>query len=139
MAYLTPTKKRQLFSELSFQFSRSSGPGGQKVNKSETQVELRWPLEDSLAFNEQEKLRIRRKLDKRLTKEGELVLTRETFRNREQNKKACVDGFFTILEQALHVPKKRKPTKPTKSSIEKRLNVKKRQGEKKSLRKKVED
>ena len=136
MYKLKSQEKSDLLIELQFQFSRSSGPGGQKVNKTESQVELRWDVENSKVFDEAKTKRIYQKLANQINNNNELVLTSDQFRSRERNKEDVTERFFEYLEKALHVPKKRKPTKPTKSSIEKRLQNKKIHSEKKQNRQK---
>lgn len=138
MALVGEKKREALKVEVTYQFSRSSGPGGQKVNKTETQVELRWSLTYTKLFSEAQKKLISLKLANQINKDGELVLSSDQFRSRERNKQACLDIFFNHLEKALHIPKRRRPTKPTRSSVEKRIQAKKELSDKKRNRKKWE-
>lgn len=131
-------KLRKLLEECQFQFSRSSGPGGQKVNKTESKVELRWPVAATVLFHQEQKDRIQARLSNSINKEGELVLASDQYRSREQNKRAVCERFHSLIEKALHQKKKRKKTKPTKSSIQKRLDSKKKQGDKKRARGKID-
>lgn len=126
--------KEHIINELKFKTSRSSGSGGQNVNKVSTKVELRFDVENSLLFSDIEKNRIKTKLKNRITNEGILILTSDSERTQLGNKKKVLELFFEILEKALRKPKKRIKTKPTRTSKEKRLKEKKIQSEKKRLR-----
>lgn len=128
-------RQRELEKEIKFNTSRSGGPGGQHANKVETSVELRFNISNSPSLNRQEKRRLLKKLGNKITKNGELIITAENSRSQAQNKEEALEKFFAIIEEALKVPKKRKPTKPSKASKEKRLKEKKKHGEKKSYRK----
>ncbi|WP_299675630.1 alternative ribosome rescue aminoacyl-tRNA hydrolase ArfB [uncultured Dokdonia sp.] len=128
--------KDLLRNELTFKATRSSGPGGQHVNKTSTRIELYWSLENSLAFSEDQKVRLREKLYNRLTKEQILILASEQTRSQFKNKEHVIKRFFKLLEEALIPPKKRKKSKPTYASKEKRLQSKKQHAEKKASRKK---
>ncbi len=128
--------KQQLIKELQFKALRSSGSGGQHVNKVSSKVELSFNFSNTLGLTITEKERAIAKLNQRLTKERILILQCDEARSQHQNKKLVTQRFFEILKKALHVPKKRKPTKPSKSSIEKRLKSKKKIADKKSTRKK---
>lgn len=128
--------KKQLHRELQFKAMRSSGAGGQHVNKVSSKVELTFNISESEGLSDREKDRIFLKLQSRLTNDGTLVLQCDEARSQHRNKDPVVKRFFDILKNALVVPKKRKPTKPTKSSKEKRLKSKKITAEKKAARKK---
>ena len=128
--------KTQLLTELNFKSSRSSGPGGQHVNKTSTRIELFWEVGTTQAFTQNQIDRIREKLSNRITKEDVLQLASEKTRSQLRNKEAAIDLFFDILEQALHIPKRRKKTRPSKMARLKRLKAKKQHGEKKANRKK---
>lgn len=136
MYKLTQVKKKKIASEVKFQFSRSSGPGGQKVNKTETQAELRWPLAQSQVFPQAQLERLQEKLSGRINKQGELVLQSDKFRSRPANQKQCWDLLWQEISRALTLPKARKPTRPTRASQEKRLQEKKKRGERKRHRQK---
>src|SRR5690606_25672511 len=123
-----------LHSELKFKAVRSGGAGGQHVNKVSSKVELSFDLPASQGLSEVEKQRLQEKLDSRLTKEGALILQCDEARSQHKNKELVVKRFDDLLKTALHVPKKRRPTKPTRSSMEKRLKSKKRKAEKKAKR-----
>lgn len=125
------------FHELSFSYARSGGPGGQNVNKTNSAAILRWNLESSQVFTEIQKERLRAKLASRLSKEGEILVRSDVHRDQDQNRSECIRRLHEMLVKALHVPKKRVATKPTKSSQRKRVESKKLHAETKSLRQKV--
>ena len=125
--------------ELVFSTSRSSGPGGQSVNKLNTKVTLRWDVVRSATLSEDQRAIIVTKLAKVINKDGEVILSAERSRSQLQNKEDVLGKLDSLLKRAFTVPKVRKATKPTKSSIKKRLASKKKLSEKKSLRKKLED
>ena len=128
--------KERLLSELRFKATRSSGPGGQHVNKTSTQVELSWHIDTSLVFSEEEKLRLKEKLSNRITKEGVLSLASQNSRSQYKNKQDVINRFLIIIEKSLQQPKKRKKTKPSQASKIKRLSNKKAHSEKKANRQK---
>ncbi|MDR1154836.1 MAG: aminoacyl-tRNA hydrolase [Bacteroidales bacterium] len=117
--------------ECSFRTSRSSGKGGQNVNKTETKVGLWFDVAASALFTDKEKERILLCLASGITDDGYLQLTCDEQRSQFQNKQLAVERALGILEKALVVPEPRKRTKPSKVSVEKRLEEKRR----KSLRK----
>ncbi|MEM9077195.1 MAG: alternative ribosome rescue aminoacyl-tRNA hydrolase ArfB [Bacteroidota bacterium] len=125
----------KLVSELQFKAIRSSGPGGQHANKVSSKIELSFDINISSALSSQEKARLFLKLASRVTSEGLLKLQCEESRSQHKNKELVTKRFLQILKKALEVPKKRKPTKPSKSSIEKRLNSKRKHSDKKLNRK----
>ena len=127
-----------LLSELSFKAIRSSGAGGQHVNKVSSKIELTFDLDNSLAFTEDEKQLLFQKLSNKLTKDNILILQCDESRSQHRNKEIIIKRITSILEAALEVQKPRKATKPTKSSVKKRLNNKKSHSQKKLNRKKPE-
>lgn len=127
--------KQQVHSELAFKAVRSGGAGGQHVNKVSSKVELTFNIPSSEGLSDAEKERLLLKLSSRLTNDGNLLLQCDEARSQHKNKELVVKRFFDVLKKALEVPKKRKPTKPTKSSVEKRLQSKKKASEKKEGRK----
>lgn len=131
--------KDSLIKELKFNTSRSSGKGGQNVNKVETKVELRFDLTESLQFSDEEKKRINTKLKNRISNEGILIISSDTERTQLGNKEKVIELFFELIEKALHKPKKRIKTKPTKTAKEKRLKEKKIQSDKKQMRRNLGD
>ena len=128
-----------ILAELAFSSSRSSGPGGQSVNKVNTKVTLRWDVLHSGVLSEDQRAIIVAKLAKVINKDGEVVLSAEGSRSQLQNKEEVLGKLDLLFKRAFTVPKVRKATKPTKSSIKKRLASKKKLSEKKSFRKKLED
>ncbi|WP_298478469.1 alternative ribosome rescue aminoacyl-tRNA hydrolase ArfB [uncultured Maribacter sp.] len=128
--------KTQLVSELTFKAIRSSGAGGQHVNKVSSKVELSFNVTDSKALRNIERERILRFLANRLNKENILILQCDESRSQHKNKELVVKRFFLLLENALKDPKVRRKTKPKKSAIEKRLKSKKRAALKKMNRRK---
>ncbi|MFN8340610.1 MAG: alternative ribosome rescue aminoacyl-tRNA hydrolase ArfB [Cyclobacteriaceae bacterium] len=123
-----------LQSEVNWQFTRSSGPGGQHVNKTSTKVILRWKPADSKHLPEEVKIRLLLQVATRITEEGELVVSAQESRSQLANKELAGEKLADIIRKAYTRPRKRKPTKPGKSAIEKRLSGKKKQSEKKRWR-----
>ena len=126
--------KEQLLKELIFTTSRSSGPGGQHVNKTESRVTLHWKLKETAALTEEEKTLVGRRLKSRLTEEGELMLSSQKSRSQAMNKEDVTERFFDLITKLAIPPKKRVRTKPSRGSIERRLKEKKVQGERKKGR-----
>lgn len=126
--------KEKILQELQFKALRSSGAGGQHVNKVSTKIELVFDVHNSNALTEKEKNRLFLKLKNRLTKENVLLLQCDESRSQHKNKTVIIKRLFELLEHALKVPKKRRKTKPTRSSIEKRLKTKKKAAQRKAYR-----
>ncbi|MBI2444200.1 MAG: aminoacyl-tRNA hydrolase [Candidatus Magasanikbacteria bacterium] len=112
--------------ELSISFSRSSGAGGQNVNKVATKATVRWYLGGSAVFSEEVKQRLRQKLAGRLTQNDELVISSQNERSQAQNRAQAIRRLNDLVRRALFVPKTRRPTRPTRASQERRLAAKKR-------------
>ena len=121
--------------ELSYKTSRSSGSGGQNVNKVETSVTVLWKVEDSAVFTESEKERILLKLKNKINAEGILQTTVSESRTQLQNKKNAIEKIQELVNKSLIIPKKRIATKPSRAKVEKRLESKKKLSEKKENRK----
>ena len=121
-------------SELDIRFSRSSGPGGQHVNKTSTQAELTFDLAGSPSIPPEDKEWLLEKLKHRLDSNGQLRLTSQDTRSQRQNKAIVLERFAEILRHGLRRPKKRKPTKPSRAAVQRRIESKKKHGEKKSQR-----
>lgn len=130
----TDNFKKQLESEIVFSATKSSGPGGQNVNKVNTQVELRFSVTDSKLFSEDEKKRIFLKLKNKINSEGELILYSQTERTQLNNKENVLEKFYELVEKALTIQKKRIKSVPTLASRIKRLEKKKYQALKKQFR-----
>ena len=127
--------RKKLEQECTISASRSSGPGGQNVNKVNTRVELRFSLNQSNILSEEEKERTLNKLKNRINSAGELVLFSESERTQSGNKLKVLEKFIKLLENALTPRKKRIKTSPSISSGLKRLQSKKLNAQKKLLRK----
>lgn len=132
---LTEEQKKQLETEIVFSATRSSGPGGQNVNKVSTRIELRFSVINSTVFSDDEKARISLKLKNRINSEGELIITSQTGRSQLDNKEKALEKFFELVEKALTIRKKRIKTSPSITSRLKRLESKKITALKKQLRK----
>ncbi len=122
--------------EIRFEAIRASGPGGQNVNKVSSAVHLRFSIPDS-SLPQHLKDRLLTLRDSRISKDGTLVIKAQQFRTREANKEDALERLRTLIQGALVRPKKRKPTRPTRSAKRKRLNQKTRRGNLKHLRGRV--
>ena len=120
--------------ELQYRASRAGGAGGQHVNTSSTRIELLWDLPRSTAVTEEQRERIRTKLAPRLDSEGMVRVVASDRRSQGQNKQLADQRLAALVKHALHIPKKRRPTKPTRSSKERRLSEKKHHSDKKKTR-----
>ena len=125
-----------IVSDLHFKAVRSSGPGGQNVNKVSSKVVLTFDLTNSHALNEEEKVLIATKLATKLTSENILILNCDEDRSQLKNKTIVTKRFLILIEKALLVPKKRKATKVPRSVIEKRIKAKRNLSEIKQNRRK---
>ncbi|VAV84683.1 Hypothetical protein YaeJ with similarity to translation release factor [hydrothermal vent metagenome] len=125
----------KLISELTFKAQRSSGPGGQHVNKVSSKIELHFDLVSSNSFSDEEKQLLLKTLSNRLTKDNRLVLQCDETRSQHKNKELVIKRFLDLIKEGLIVPKKRKPTKVSKTIIRKRKESKRKQSQKKANRK----
>jgi ribosome-associated protein len=127
-----------LGNELVFTTSRSSGPGGQNVNKVNSKVTLQFDVNGSAILTQEEKDIITQKLSSRLTRDGILLLTAQDKRSQLQNKESVLDKFDKVLIKAFERKKKRKATKPSKGAVQERIKKKKQLSEKKKWRGRVD-
>jgi ribosome-associated protein len=125
--------------ELTFRFSRSSGPGGQHVQKSSTRVELLFDVANSPSLTESQRARVLERLGSYLDSSGVLHLTSQSERSQLRNREEVVTRFQSLMHQALKRRKRRKPTHPTATSKEERLRKKKKRSEVKKGRGQVRD
>ncbi|MGC1391114.1 MAG: alternative ribosome rescue aminoacyl-tRNA hydrolase ArfB [Bacteroidales bacterium] len=128
-------KCRNLDKEFIFSSSRSSGPGGQNVNKVSTKVELRFNLLLTTSFSDNEKELIFNKLKNKINSDGEIILVSQSERSQLMNKLAVTEKFYDLVSKALTIQKRRRPTRPTLSSKIKRLEGKRIRGIIKKTRK----
>src|SRR5687768_4134012 len=126
-----------LGNELVFTTSRSSGPGGQNVNKVNSKVTLQWDVGKSVMLTAEEKNILVQKLSSKLTREGVLMLNAQENRSQIQNKEAVIEKFERLLSKAFEKKKVRKATKPSKGAVQSRIKKKKAQSEKKQWRRKL--
>ena len=123
--------------ELTFKTSRSGGAGGQHVNKTETRVELFFNVRYSTALSMQQKILLQKNLRSKLTEDGELRIVVSDTRSQIRNKEIAIQRFFALIKKQLIIPKKRKPTKPTRASVQRRLEGKSIKADIKKNRKRV--
>jgi ribosome-associated protein len=121
-------------SDLEIEAVRSSGPGGQNVNKVSTKVELRFDLRGTAALGPSTKARLRALAGKRVDAEGRIRIISQRTRDQSRNRQDALDKLANMIRQALIPPKPRKPTRPTRASRARRLDDKRRQSSKKRLR-----
>ena len=125
--------------ELAFTFARSSGPGGQNVNKVHSKAVLKWSPTRSASIPDAMRRRFLARYGSRLTKDGDLVLASDRFRDRPRNMEDCRRRLADMLRSVLNPPKPRRPTKPTRASKERRLAAKRQRSETKSRRRGLDE
>ncbi|TPN87575.1 alternative ribosome rescue aminoacyl-tRNA hydrolase ArfB [Aquimarina algicola] len=125
-----------IIKEVIYKAVRSSGAGGQHVNKVSSKVELSFDILASQGLTDEEKLLLSQKLSSRLTKSGTLILQCSDHRSQHRNKELVIKRLFEVLKTNLHIPKKRKSTRPSRAAVKKRLEQKQRQSTKKANRRK---
>ena len=121
-------------SELVYRASRAGGAGGQHVNTSSTRIELLWNVRATQALDETERLRVAAKLESRLDGDGWIRVVSSARRSQGQNREAAEERLAALIRAALVVPKRRKPTKPSRGAKEARLAEKKKRGDTKRQR-----
>lgn len=131
---MTPLDAATLYPELDFNASRSTGPGGQNVNKVNSKITLRFDVVHSAVLSEDQKSVILARMAQFITKDGVLMLSSQEKRSQLENKKDVMEKFSVLLKKAFTKRKVRKATKPSKASVQKRITGKKLQSEKKKLR-----
>ncbi|HEX6250958.1 MAG TPA: alternative ribosome rescue aminoacyl-tRNA hydrolase ArfB [Gemmatimonadaceae bacterium] len=125
--------------EIDVRVSRASGPGGQHVNKTSSRVELFWNVRNSAVLSEEQRDRLLRKLESRLSADGTLRVVAAATRSQHRNRELAEQRLHDVVQRALSVPKKRRATAPTPASREARLASKHRHSEKKKLRRVLPD
>jgi len=123
--------------EIQIQFMRASGPGGQHVNKTSTAVQLRFDIKNSLSLPVDIRERLLQVPDRRITADGVLVITARRFRSQDQNRQDAVQRLVDLVYKSALKPRRRRKTKPSRASIKRRLEHKRRQGVKKGIRRQI--
>jgi ribosome-associated protein len=124
------------FTEFDFTFSRSGGPGGQNVNKVNTKVTIRWSVINSKTLPDDVRRRFQAKYHRRITKDGDLVMQSQRYRDQGRNVADVLEKLRGLLQEVATAPRKRKPTKPSRGSNERRLDAKRKASSKKQMRRK---
>ncbi len=121
-------------SELTFQFSRSGGPGGQNVNKVNTRVQLRWNVEETETLSDEVRRRLKTLNRRRINSDGELIITSQRYRDQPRNIEDCIEKLQELVAAAAVKPRRRRPTKPSAGSHRRRLQGKKERSQRKQNR-----
>ncbi len=124
-------------SEISLEFIRASGPGGQNVNKVASAVQLRFDVSHSPSLPEEVRERLIKLAGRRVTSEGILIIHASRFRTQERNRQDAIDRLIELIRKAARKPKVRRKTKPSLESKKRRLEAKRRRGEVKRLRRSI--
>jgi ribosome-associated protein len=136
--FLKEIRNRDFSNELTFSASKSSGPGGQNVNKVNSKVELRFHIDNSNFLKDEEKAILKERLSNNINFKGELLIVSQNERSQLQNKQKCIEKFYSVIEKGLFKKKNRRPTKPSKISIIKRIEKKQLHSIKKNFRRKTD-
>lgn len=123
--------------EVSWEFIRSSGPGGQNVDKVATAAQLRLDVANSPSLPDGVRRRLMRLAGNRMTESGELILTAQSHRSQARNRQEALDRLVELMREAARPPKKRKKTRPSKAAKRRRREAKRRHSQKKKLRKRI--
>lgn len=126
-------------SELEITASRSSGPGGQHVNKTDTRIQVRWNLEGSAVLSDNQRRLLLNNLSTRVTEAGDILITSDTHRSQRRNREDALQRLAALLREALIPPKPRKKTRPSRAAREKRIQEKKQRSQVKKTRGKIQD
>ena len=124
--------------ELEITASRSSGAGGQHVNKSDTRISIRWNIKTTRALTDEQKQLLEEKLRSRISEDGDLIVHNSESRSQQQNKKNALHNLAALIRNGLHIPKKRIATKISKALKESRLKTKSHHSDIKKMRKKID-
>ena len=125
--------------EFQWTYVRSGGPGGQNVNKVASKAVLRWDVKGSPSLSDEVKARLCAQQASRITTEGELVLTSQRYRDQERNRQDCLEKLSELVRRAMHRPRTRKKTKPSRGAKEARLREKRHRSNTKSSRRRSTD
>jgi len=115
--------------EITYDFIRASGPGGQKVNKTSSAVQLRFDVGASSSLPEEVRQRLIQLAGRRLTTNQILIIEAKRFRSQDDNRRDAVERLIQLIRKAVHAPVRRRKTKPSKASVERRLNLKRRRSQ----------
>jgi ribosome-associated protein len=121
--------------EFEFTYVRSSGPGGQNVNKLATKAQLRWPFAETPSLPAGVRERFERKYGNRITNDGDLLITSQQYRKQDRNARDCLEKLREMILSVAEPPKPRRRTKPSRGAVQRRINEKKQRSEKKQGRK----
>jgi ribosome-associated protein len=125
--------------EIQEEFVRSSGPGGQHVNKTSTAVQLRFDVAHSPSLPQDVRGRLMALAGNRMTDDGVLIIEARQYRSQDRNRQDALGRLIALIRQAAGKPKRRRETRPTRASLERRLEIKRQRGQKKRSRAKIKD